>query len=63
MEAFTRLAQLRVDGKAGERWIVDKVAEILSRSGYTPIPNRRARRPEPGALGKKIVQPELLQII
>lgn len=34
MEAFTYLAQLCVDGKAGERWIVDKVAEILSRSGY-----------------------------
>jgi hypothetical protein len=34
MEAFTHLAQLCVDGKAGERWIVDKVAEILSRSGY-----------------------------
>jgi hypothetical protein len=34
MEAFTHLAQLCVDGKAGERWIVDKVAEILSRSCY-----------------------------
>jgi hypothetical protein len=34
MEAFPHPAQLCVDGKAGERWIVDKVAEILSRSGY-----------------------------
>jgi len=34
MEAFTSLAQLRIDGKASERWIVDKVGEILARSGY-----------------------------
>jgi hypothetical protein len=34
MEAFTNLAQLYVDGKAGERWIVDKVTEILARTGY-----------------------------
>jgi hypothetical protein len=35
MEAFTHLAQLFVDGKAGDRWIVDKVSEILARSGYS----------------------------
>ena len=34
MTAFTSLAQLYADGKAGERWIVDKVSEILARSGY-----------------------------
>ncbi|GAA4465875.1 hypothetical protein GCM10023170_075900 [Phytohabitans houttuyneae] len=34
METFTHLAQLCVEGRAGERWIVDKVAEILRRSGY-----------------------------
>jgi hypothetical protein len=34
MEAFTHLAKLCIDGKAGERWIVDKVAEIISRSSY-----------------------------
>jgi hypothetical protein len=32
--AFTNLARLLVDGKAGERWIVDKVLEIVARSGY-----------------------------
>jgi len=32
--AFTNLAQLLVDGRAGERWIVDKVSEIVASSGY-----------------------------
>jgi hypothetical protein len=34
MVVFTNLAQLFVDGKARERWIVDKVNEILARCGY-----------------------------
>jgi hypothetical protein len=34
MQAFTRLAQLHADGKAGERWITIKVAEILTRCDY-----------------------------
>ena len=34
MEAFTTLAQLCIDGKIAERWIVDKVREIFVRSGY-----------------------------
>jgi hypothetical protein len=34
MEAFTNLAQLCIDGKAAERWIVDKVSEILARTSY-----------------------------
>lgn len=32
--AFTKLARMHADGIAGERWIVDKVDEILARSGY-----------------------------
>jgi hypothetical protein len=31
---FTNLAQLFVDGKARERWIVEKVSEIVGRCGY-----------------------------
>ncbi|WP_328415438.1 hypothetical protein OG470_23310 [Micromonospora sp. NBC_00389] len=34
MEAFTHLTQLDADGKAGERWIVNKVDQILASSGY-----------------------------
>ena len=34
MVAFTNFARLCIDGRAGERWIVDKVSEILTRSGY-----------------------------
>jgi hypothetical protein len=34
MEAFTNLARLCIDGMAAERWIVDKVGEIVARSGY-----------------------------
>jgi hypothetical protein len=34
MEAFTRLAQLHAQGKAGERWIAIKVDEILARCQY-----------------------------
>jgi hypothetical protein len=34
METFTNLAQLYADGKASERWIVDKVSEVLARSSY-----------------------------
>jgi hypothetical protein len=34
LKAFTNLAHLCIDGKAGERWIVDKVSQILARSGY-----------------------------
>jgi len=33
-EAFTNLAKLHIDGKAGARWIVDKIDEILARTGY-----------------------------
>lgn len=35
MEAFTSLAKLYVDGEVSERWIVDKVTEILARTGYS----------------------------
>jgi hypothetical protein len=34
MVVFTNLALLFVDGTARERWIVDKVSEIVARSGY-----------------------------
>lgn len=34
MEAFTNLARLCVDGGTSERWIADKVSEIIARSGY-----------------------------
>jgi hypothetical protein len=33
--AFTQLARMHAAGLAGERWIVDKVEEILARSDYT----------------------------
>lgn len=32
--AFTDLARLFTAGKAGERWIVDTVSQIVARSGY-----------------------------
>jgi hypothetical protein len=32
--AFTKLARMHVEGRAGERWITDKVDEIVARSGY-----------------------------
>lgn len=32
--AFTHLARIHAEGKAGERWIADKVDEIVERSGY-----------------------------
>lgn len=32
--AFTKLARMQATGVAAERWIVDKVDEILARSGY-----------------------------
>jgi hypothetical protein len=35
MTAFSGLARLQVEGRAGERWIVDKVTEIVARSGYS----------------------------
>jgi hypothetical protein len=40
MEAFTNLARLCIDSKAAERWIVDKVSEILARSGSASDPPR-----------------------
>jgi hypothetical protein len=33
--AFTKLARMHADGQAGERWILDKVCQIVSRSGYS----------------------------
>jgi hypothetical protein len=35
MTAFTDLARLHADGRAGERWIVDKVSEIVASSDYS----------------------------
>jgi hypothetical protein len=35
LTAFTALAQLQVNGLAGERWIVDKVTEIVARTDYS----------------------------
>ncbi|GAB3899058.1 hypothetical protein GCM10029964_084440 [Kibdelosporangium lantanae] len=32
--AFTKLARMHADGAAGEKWIIDKVDEILARTGY-----------------------------
>lgn len=32
--AFTKLARMHADRRATERWILDKVCEIVSRSGY-----------------------------
>jgi hypothetical protein len=32
--AFTHLARLHTDRQAAERWILDKVSEIITRSGY-----------------------------
>lgn len=32
--AFTKLAHMQATGIAGERWILDKIDEILARSGY-----------------------------
>jgi hypothetical protein len=32
--AFTRLARLHADGRAAERWILDKVCEIVARADY-----------------------------
>jgi hypothetical protein len=34
MTAFTAVAELQAAGRADERWVVDKVAEIVERSGY-----------------------------
>ncbi len=35
MTAFTAVARLHADGRAGERRIVAKVTEIAERSGYS----------------------------
>ncbi|ONM49830.1 hypothetical protein [Nocardia donostiensis] len=32
--AFTKLARMHVDNRATERWVLDKVCEIVARSGY-----------------------------
>ncbi|MEV4600164.1 hypothetical protein AB0K15_22525 [Amycolatopsis sp. NPDC049253] len=32
---FVRLARMHADGRATERWVLDKVCEIVSRSGYS----------------------------
>jgi hypothetical protein len=32
--AFTYLARMHTDGQAAERWILDKVGEIVTRAGY-----------------------------
>jgi hypothetical protein len=33
---FTHLARMHAEGNAGERWITEKVNEILDRDGYPP---------------------------
>jgi hypothetical protein len=35
LTAFTALARLQSDGLAGERWIVDKVTEVVARTDYS----------------------------
>jgi hypothetical protein len=35
LTAFTALAQLQTDGLARERWIVDKVTEVVARTDYS----------------------------
>jgi hypothetical protein len=35
MTAFTALAHLQTDGLAGERWIMDKVTEVVARCDYS----------------------------
>ena len=37
MTAFTALAHLQTDGLAGERWIVDKVTEVVARCDYSTM--------------------------
>jgi hypothetical protein len=32
--AFTKLARMHADNRATERWVLDKVCEIVARSGY-----------------------------
>jgi hypothetical protein len=32
--AFTHLARMHASGQASERWVLDKVCEIIARSGY-----------------------------
>jgi hypothetical protein len=32
--AFTSLARMHAQGQAAERWVLDKVSEIVARSGY-----------------------------
>ncbi|MEU7632196.1 hypothetical protein AB0C34_19745 [Nocardia sp. NPDC049220] len=32
--AFTKLARMHADNRATERWILDKVCEIVAQSGY-----------------------------
>jgi hypothetical protein len=35
MVAFTAIARMQADGRAGERWAVDKVIEIVAHNDYS----------------------------